>query len=195
MQIRQLLPLLLIAILVVSCKSTPEVKPAENAQSTAAPAVQSAAGESAEVKPEETVPAVDFTLRDDKGRTQSLSSYKGKVVWLTFWATWCHACKNEMKHLVAIKRELASPDFEVLAIGTDGPDRLSEAQAQARALGVNYPVLFDPDSRVMSKYNPSGELPFSVLIDRKGMRRHVQRGFLAGEGADMQERIKKLLAE
>ena len=56
-------------------------------------------------------------------------------------------------------------------------------------------MLFDPDSRVMSKYNPSGELPFAVLIDRQGRKRHVQRGFLAGEGAAIEQRIKMLLAE
>jgi len=176
----------LVLLAMVSCKSAPETKPADSGAVTAA---------TAEEKTAEALPAADFTLRDDKGRMQSLSSYKGKVVWLTFWATWCHACKNEMKHLAALKRELGDADCEVRAIDTDGPDRVSEAQAQARALGVNFPVLFDSDSRVMSKYNPSGELPFSVLIDRKGMRRHVQRGFLAGEGAAIEERIRALLAE
>lgn len=142
------------------------------------------------------VPAIDFSLKSGSGDKVSLSDFKGKVVWLCFWATWCHACKVEMKHLDEIRRNLATRGFEVIAINIDSPDRHSLAVSQSRALKLSYPVLFDPDSRVVSLYNSSMDLPFSVLIDRNGNRRFVQRGFSPGEhDTDIEKRVSALLDE
>ncbi len=171
-------------------KATPENQLAEQK------AEQSKESKSSDsLKAIDPVPAHAFSLRDNKGGTQSLADYGGKVVWVTFWATWCHACKNEMKHLDEIRRKLDNPDFEVLAINTDTPDRQSMAAAQARALKVGFPILFDQDSRVAAKYNPSGELPYSVLVDAKGDQRFIQRGFLAGGEDEIEKRIHELLSE
>ena len=109
-------------------------------------------------------PAPDFTLIDAEGRNVSLTDYRGKIVWLSFWATWCQACKQEMTAVGQLKTTLAEPAVAVLAVNTDGPDRASESRSDARALRLDYPILFDPDGRILAQYKPNGDLPFAVLI-------------------------------
>ncbi len=143
----------------------------------------------------ESGPAVDFTLPDTKGRNIKLNDFQGQVVWVTFWATWCHACKMEMTFLNDLKNRYADRGFEVLAINVDGAERRSVAMAQARALKTAYPVLFDPEMRVLNRYNSSQALPFAILIDRKGKLRMEQRGFLAGEQSQIEGQVAALLGE
>jgi len=139
--------------------------------------------------------AIPFALKDQNGETRALDDYRGKVLWVSFWASWCHACKMEMSALDNVRQSLAGQPFEVLAINIDTPDKHATAVAQARALKLSYPVLFDPEKSVVSRYNPPLELPFAVLIDKAGRQRFVQRGFLPGEQADIEARIRALLSE
>jgi len=116
-------------------------------------------------------PAPDFPLRDSEGRMQSVAAYRGKVVVLNLWATWCPPCRAEM------------PDFErlyatnrargLMVLGVDQGETAGTAAAFARALGITYPLLIDKDQQYGRVYSALG-LPTTVVIDANGI---VVRGF------------------
>lgn len=141
------------------------------------------------------VASYSFTLEDENARMLSLADLKGKVVVITFWATWCHACKEEMDNLKALKAAYASKGLEVLAINIDTADEHDRAVSIGRLKKLNYPMLFDPDSRVVSQYNPSQELPYSAIIDRQGQIRYVLLGFFPGEEKQIETSVTALLNE
>lgn len=137
--------------------------------------------------------AYGFTLKDDKGKPVSLSDYRGKVVWLSFWATWCHACKTEMQHMNELRAKIGEEHFEVLGINTDAAEARALAISQARYLKLDFPMLFDPEGKAIGQYNPSMELPYGVLIDTEGKMHYIQRGFIAGTEKEIEAEIEKLL--
>ncbi len=141
------------------------------------------------------VAASDFSLKDLEGRKVSLSDYKGKVVWVSFWATWCHACLMELTYMKEIRDRLSEEGFEMLAINVEASKRRSKAISKVRSMKASYPVLFDPENKVGSRYNPSQELPFAVLIDRQGRQRFIQRGFTAGEHLEIEKLIRSVMDE
>jgi peroxiredoxin len=140
-------------------------------------------------------PAIEFTLQDLNGESVGLADLKGKVVWISFWATWCHACQLEMRYLNEMQGLVGGAGFQVLAINVDGADEKTRVISVARALKLNYPVLLDPDSQVVSLYNPSLELPVSVLIDKQGQIRYVLKGYEVGENQAIQQTIQALVSE
>lgn len=139
--------------------------------------------------------APDFTLQDAKGRNVTLSAYRGKVVWVAFWATWCAACKEELKALNLLREEFGPQGFEVLAVNTDGPDQKTRALHDAKLLKLNGPLLFDPDGRVLQRFLTNGLLPFSVLVDKSGRVRGTYRGYEPGRLDEMKSLVKTLLSE
>lgn len=140
-------------------------------------------------------PAIDFTLQDSQGAAVSLAEYRGKVVWLSFWATWCHACQQEMRFLKDMQERFGGQGLQVMAINVDSADEQTRAATVARGLRLNYPVLFDPDTQVASRYNPSMELPVSVLIDREGRIRYILKGYEAGENEAIEATIRAIVSE
>jgi thiol-disulfide isomerase/thioredoxin len=116
-------------------------------------------------KAPETLPP--FKFQDAEGRERSLADWRGKVVLLNLWATWCLPCRKEMPSLDRLQKELGSGKFEVVAISVDrkGLDAskkfLAEAQVERLALYV------DPTARLNSDLRAVG-LPATLLIDREG---------------------------
>jgi cytochrome oxidase Cu insertion factor (SCO1/SenC/PrrC family) len=125
--------------------------------------------------PEVAHPAPDFSLPSVKGRTIRLSSLRGKVVLLNFWATWCTACKSEMPMLRSWYARLQSRGFIVL--GVDQQEDRGTASAYMRNLKITYPVVLDQDGAVSARYNVVG-LPTSLLIDREGTVSAIKIGAL-----------------
>ena len=72
---------------------------------------------------------VDFELGDVKGKTVKLSSYKGKVVAISFWASWCEPCKQELKFLNQYKKDNPDKNFEIIAVATDAPETISKVKS------------------------------------------------------------------
>ena len=110
-------------------------------------------------------PQVEFT--DVEGATHTLADWKGKVVLLNFWATWCAPCREEMPALDRLQAELGGDDFEVVTIATgrNAVERIDDFYAE---VGVeNLPVLLDPRQQVAREMGVVG-LPVTVLIDREG---------------------------
>jgi peroxiredoxin len=140
--------------------------------------------------------APDFTLKDLAGRAWSLSgSLPDKVVLLDFWATWCVPCVKELPHLQRLQDVYGGKGLQVLTISIDGPDRVAGVSAFVARYGFSFPVLLDTESRVVSVYNPSLVLPYSVLVDRGGVIRYVHQGYSPGDERLLEERILALLEE
>lgn len=113
--------------------------------------------------------APDFSLPALDGDTISLSDYAGDtVVLIDFWATTCDPCLAEMPELVKLYGEKKAQGFEILAISTDGPETRSAVSATVKKLKMSFPILLDEETEVMDRYNPKGELPFTVVVDKSG---------------------------
>ena len=119
-----------------------------------------------EKKPSVGYIAPDFKLRNLKGNYESLSSYRGEVVVLNFWATWCVPCRVEMPSFEKLFRRYRSEGVTVLAITLD---KNSEERIKSFVdeYGLSFPILLDDKSEVERLY-PSMTIPFTYVIDREG---------------------------
>jgi peroxiredoxin len=139
--------------------------------------------------------AIDFSLRNLEGQQVTLSQYKGKVVLVNFWATWCIPCQVEMPGLQALSQELGPQGLVVLGIATDDPRQEALIKPIVKAKGVTYPILRDPDTRVVSKFNPGKNLPFSAIVGKDGKIASVYAGLKPGDAEAMKAEILALLAK
>lgn len=137
--------------------------------------------------------ASDFTLRDVNGNAVSLSALRGKVIVLSFWATWCGPCKEEMPHLQAIYSELAEKGVVVLSISSDDARTSSRVKPYIQSKGFTFPVLLDTDSGVTGVYNPNKTLPWTVVIDRSFNVVETHAGYNPGDEVKLKEIITRLL--
>lgn len=135
--------------------------------------------------------ASDFELKDMKGNTVKLSDYKGKKVYLKFWATWCGPCRQSMPELNKLVEE-KDRDFEILTVMAPGmqgektEEEFVEWFAQQDYPSV--PVLYNPDGSVFANYQVRS-IPTEVFIDSHGKIGHVQLGAISNEDA------KKIIKE
>lgn len=138
--------------------------------------------------------ATDFTLRDMDGASVSLSAYKGKVVVMSFWATWCGPCKEEMPHLQKMLDAKKAQGLEVLSISTDDARSASQVKPYIKKNGYTFTVLLDKDSSVIGTYNPAKTLPYTVVVDRDGNVAKVSQGYNPGDEVELEKLIDSLLA-
>jgi peroxiredoxin len=109
--------------------------------------------------------APDFALSSTAGANYRLSEYRGEVVALVFWASWCGDCRRELERFERLRRTYGSVGLTVLGVNLDRePER---ASALAGAAGIGYPVLLDAEQDVSRSYR-ADDLPLIVLIDRHG---------------------------
>jgi len=115
--------------------------------------------------PGDATPAAPaFTLTDINGKSVSLSDFKGKVVILDFWATWCPPCKREIPDFIKLQKEFGSRGLQVVGIALDEPGKV---QAYASQNGINYPVLLGSDD-IAWKYGGIQGIPTTFIIDKTG---------------------------
>ncbi|MBH0190799.1 MAG: TlpA family protein disulfide reductase [Nitrospira sp.] len=120
----------------------------------------------------------DFRLIDLEGKQQSLSQYRGKVVLVNFWATWCKPCTTEMPAMQATYDKLRDKGFVVLAINELEDD--AKVREHIKQHGHTFPVLMDRDNKVANQFGVFG-LPVSVFIDEKGVVQEYIKGGLLTE--------------
>jgi len=126
------------------------------------------------VAPKSSKMAPGFKLNNIRGGTTELSDFKGKVVLINFWATWCAACVEEMESMQNLYNDLKKKDVEIVAISIDrwNEDRIID---YADKKNLNFHILRDPDQKVRKQYYIMG-LPTSYLIDGDGKI----RGYVSG---------------
>jgi cytochrome c biogenesis protein CcmG, thiol:disulfide interchange protein DsbE len=135
-----------------------------------------------------TAPA--FTLTDIDGKPLSLAGYKGKVVLLDFWATWCVPCQAEIPHFVEFQNNYAAQGFQVVGISMDdGPDPVHPFYQQYK---MNYPVAMG-STQLAESYGGILGLPVTFLIDRDGRIAAKYRG--QTDAGIIQQKLVELLAQ
>lgn len=137
-------------------------------------------------------PAPDFTLRSSNGKNLKLGEYRGQVVMLNFWATWCGPCRQELPLLNRLHEQYRRSGFALLGVNVD--DNPKAAEDMARQLGVSFPLLFDTDKGVSKRYDIDG-MPSTLLLDRDGKVRYVHRGYRAGYEKQYEAEIRELLKQ
>ncbi|MGH7826687.1 MAG: peroxiredoxin family protein [Candidatus Binatia bacterium] len=113
----------------------------------------------------EVAPTPEFTLASVDGKKISLKDYRGKLVFLNFWASWCVPCREEMPAMEKLYQEFKDKNFVVLAVNVK--DRKGDAVKFIKELKLTYPVAFDPEGEVGLLYGAWG-LPTTYLIGPKG---------------------------
>jgi len=121
-----------------------------------------------------------------------LSAYKGKVVLIDFWATWCPPCKKSMPFLNGLRNERLKDGFEIIAINVD--ENSEEAKQFLGSNPVDYLMAFDPKGDCPAKFDVKG-MPSSYLVDKTGKIRKVHVGFRDEDQAMIREHVSSLLAE
>jgi thiol-disulfide isomerase/thioredoxin len=133
--------------------------------------------------------APNFTVPDLSGRKVSLDQYRGRVVILDFWATWCGPCRMSMPVLEQLQQQY-SKNLALLAINIEEPPELVKNYVQRQKISST--VLLDQDGKIGRTYH-SDSIPMQVLIDKDGVIRHIQVGYSPGMATQLRDEINKLL--
>jgi peroxiredoxin len=134
--------------------------------------------------------APDFVLKSVAGKNLRLSEYRGEVVMVSFWATWCGDCRAQLAELGAMRERYRDAGVELLAVSLDQNAR--EASEITKEAG--YPVLHDATGDVGRLYDVT-KMPVMVLVDRGGVVREIFEGFRRGNEQQYLERLQALLRE
>ncbi len=130
-----------------------------------------------------------FTIRDG-AQTASLAQYRGHVLLLNFWASWCAPCVDEIPSLMALHRQL--PRLDILAVSIDDdPAAYERFLAQYR---VDFPTIRDPSASVMHRYG-TAQIPETYLIDRQG---HIVRKYISAQdwtSPEIEQALRGMLAQ
>jgi peroxiredoxin len=120
-------------------------------------------------------PAPDFVLTDLNNRKVRLSDFRGKVVFLNFWATWCKPCKDEMPSMEILHRKFAKDGLVVLAVSIDRITTVKDIQPFIKSLNLTFPVLVDSWGKTDMPYKRTG-VPETFIVDQQGIIREIVIG-------------------
>lgn len=137
-------------------------------------------------------PAPDFVLKSASGSNLRLSEYRGEVVAVAFWASWCGDCRDRLAELGLLTERYADTGLRTLAVSLDG-DR-AQARRAAQSMDLTFPVLFDEAGDVGELY-AADALPMVVLVGRGGRLRGVFTGRGDAAGLALRDRVRELLRE
>ncbi|SRR5579883_566840 len=136
-------------------------------------------------------PAPNFELKDVDGKVHHLSDYKGKVVMLNFWATWCPPCRKEIPEYIELQKQFGDQGVQFLGIALDD-EGLAKVKPWLTKNPVSYPILL-PDDKVTAAYGDLSSIPVTFVIDRAGIIRASFVGLR--QKPVVEEMIKSALAE
>lgn len=136
--------------------------------------------------------APDFALKSSTGKNMRLSEFRGDVVMINFWATWCGPCRQEMPLLDELYERYERVGFNLLGVNIDDDSR--RAMQMIEELGVDFPVLFDARKEVSRLYEVEA-MPVTVLVDREGNVRYVHHGYKPGYEDAYLDQVRSLLRE
>lgn len=146
-----------------------------------------------EIGPFEGFVAPDFTLPDIHGKPISLSQFRGKIVFLNIWATWCGPCRTEMPAMEKLYQKFKKEDFVMLAVSIDRQGK-SVVIPFLQELGLTFPVLLDTDATIQKLYKIRA-LPTSIIIDKMGFVDTREAGARDWFSSDMIKLFEDLINE
>jgi len=134
-------------------------------------------------------PAFSLPALDGKGVVK-LSDYRGKVVWLDFWASWCPPCLTSLPELEALRKEMPAAKFQIVAINID--EQPDKARRFLKKQPVGYPSATDPKGELPEVFGLE-TMPTSYLIDQKGVIRMVHKGYREGDLDKIKAEVTRLM--
>jgi cytochrome c biogenesis protein CcmG, thiol:disulfide interchange protein DsbE len=126
------------------------------------------------------------------GSLLDLDSFRGRVVYLDFWASWCTPCRQSFPWMQGMKDVYEQQGLSVVAVNLD--KHREDAEKFLLKFHPNFDVLFDPDGQMADRFKVSG-MPTSVIIDRHGKQRYIHIGFLAADRGAYESELRGILAE
>jgi thiol-disulfide isomerase/thioredoxin len=148
-------------------------------------------GRSSPADPAAVSALTQMQFKDLSGQSGSLEQWRGRVLVVNFWASWCPPCREEIPGLIAIHRQFAAKGLQVVGIAVDSADK---AQESAKELGVNYPVLvagIESIDLTRRLGNRLGALPYTVVLDRNGKLVAMHLGIISA--AELERLVTPLL--
>ena len=139
-----------------------------------------------------TGPAPDFTLKSRSGENLKLSEFRGDVVLINFWASWCGPCRQEMPLLDQLYQRYNPVGFTILGVNVE--ENSDQAMQLLKEVPVSFPILFDTQNKVSKLYHLVG-MPSTMIVDRDGNIRFQHFAYLPGYEKKYEEQIKELLRE
>ena len=137
-------------------------------------------------------PASDFSLEDLKGESHTLADYRGKVVAVNFWASWCPPCIQEMPGMQRLQKTLADEAFAMLPVNVG--EKKYKVWKFVKLINFTVPVLLDTDSETFAAWDVS-VLPTSFLLDKEGRVRYRAQGDLEWDSEEVVSIIEELINE
>ena len=132
--------------------------------------------------------APEFSLPNIDGEMVSLSDFKGSIIMLDFFATWCPHCRKEMPGFLELREEYGDKGLVVLGIASESPEEVKDFVEE---LEINFPMLVDDNESVGNLYGPVDSIPTTFLVDKEGKIVKIYEGFT--EKDDFENDLKELL--
>ena len=132
-----------------------------------------------------------WTFSDQKHSL--FSEYKGKVLVLDFYATWCNPCRRSIPHLVGLQKKYADQGFTVIGLNVGGEDDQPKVPRFAKELGINYPLAIPDDDLAMFLLSDHDGIPQTFIFDRQGVLVDRLIGFGPSSGAQIDEAVETAL--
>lgn len=139
-------------------------------------------------------PAPELAGKTIDGKPVDLAGFRGQVVLVNVWATWCKPCNKELPELVKLHAEHQAQGFSVLGVSVDRQQALHKVRGTTIRYQLQYPMLFDPGSRAIAPWSVTG-YPTSFLIGRDGTIRWRRNGIIHPEDGELARQLARALAE
>ncbi|MFT5704385.1 MAG: thiol-disulfide isomerase/thioredoxin [Shewanella sp.] len=137
-------------------------------------------------------PSLDYQVQNPQGELVSLNEFKGKVVYLDFWASWCGPCRKSFPWMDAMHQKYQQQGLAIVAINLDSDKALAEQFLSK--LPADFHIRFDPEADVASKFDLQG-MPSSYIFNRQGELVQKHLGFFEEQSANYENEIVELLQE
>jgi thiol-disulfide isomerase/thioredoxin len=144
------------------------------------------------VAPVENALAPDFELTDMQGNAVRLNDYRGKVVLVNFWATWCPPCVEEIPSLGRLQQKFSTEELVVVSV--DVGEEKASVQEFLKKVPARYPVMLDPDGRTVADWNLRA-FPTTFVVDREGRISLAYFGGLQWDSSEIVDQLRGLLAQ
>lgn len=133
-----------------------------------------------------------LTGKDIRGEYVSLEDFRGKVMLLNIWATWCGPCRQELPELRALHNRWSAQGFTVVGVSIDAPKDAKKVESMAQQFGLDYPLVLDPLGKSIEAFEVRG-YPTSFIIGRDGLILWRRDGLIQPGDADLEAQIKAAL--